>query len=321
MKKVILVLLCTVLSISVTSCKNDGSRSHLKKVAITQIVEHPSLEQEREGILGALKEAGYIDGQNIQILYENSQGSPVVATQIALKFVSQLPDVIVAISTPSAQAAIAAIGKQKIPLVFSAVTDPVGSKLVKEGVTGVSDQLPPEPQLDFVAQWLPGLKNLGMIYNPGETNSVKMAEDLKTAAHLRGIHIVVANANQTRDVAAAAQSLIGKVEAIYIPNDNTAVSAIESISSVGIQQKVPILAGDSGSAQRGAAASIGYNRLALGKAAGKLIARILSGEPVQNIPIQKGDQLETVVNLPNAEKMGVHIPKGLKPAKVIGGSL
>ena len=215
-------------------------------VAMTQIVEHPALDQEREGILLALREAGYIEGKNLKIIYQNAQGSGVTSTQIAQKLVSLRPHVIVAISTPSAQAVLSAIGGSQVPLVFTAVTDPISARLVKSlshpglGVTGVSDSLSSMTQLKFVQRFLPDLKNLGIIYNPGESNSSSAYQDLLAKASLLQIHLVPATASRTSEVVAAAQSLIGRVDAIYIPNDNTAVSAIESIVRVGISQRLPV---------------------------------------------------------------------------------
>ena len=307
-----LVLLLTILSL-----KNTNSNEKQTTVAISQIVEHASLDQEREGLLLALKDAGYVEGKNLKIIYQNAQGSTVTATQIAQKQVSLNPNVIVAISTPSAQSVLAAIGDRKIPLVFTAVTDPVQARLVKDlkhpgkGVTGVSDYLTPESQLSFVKKLVPDLKNLGIIYNPGETNSGASYKELLGAAPAFGVRLIAATASRTSEVAAAAKSLVGRVEAIYIPTDNTAVSAIESIVRVGVEHKIPILAGDIGSALHGAVGVAGYNRRLLGKLAGEKVVQLLRNGSSHELSIERHHPVEITINRAAAIKMGVQIPNDI----------
>ena len=179
--------------------------------------------------------------------------------QIARKFVGEAPAVIVPISTPSAQAVAAAT--KDIPVVFSSVTDPVGAKLVTHrehpggNVTGMSNLSPIAKHLDLVKEILPELKTLGVVHNPGEANSRTLVALLKAAAPARGITIKEAPATKSADVQAAAQSLVGRVDAIYVPTDNTVVSAFEALVQVGRQNKLPVIAGDINSVPRGAIAA------------------------------------------------------------------
>jgi putative ABC transport system substrate-binding protein len=287
-------------------------------VAITQIQEHPALNLEREGILEALKEAGYVEGKNLKIIYQNSQGNVVLAAQGAQKLISLNPNVIVAISTPSAQAALSAIGEKNIPLIFSAVTDPIGARLISGShrkVTGVTDYLPPEPQLKLLKDLVPQVKKVGVIYNPGESNSVKLYQELKKAAPKFSIELIPVTATRTSEVATAAQSLVGRVNALYIPNDNTAVTAMESIVQVGIKNQLPVFAGDIGSLQRGAVAVAGYNRKQMGIKAGKQVVEILKGKSPSEIQIENQHIIEITLNRDSATRMGLQLPEangGLK---------
>lgn len=321
-KKLVLIIAGLIIAAGLSFQKGTQKVSEEKSqtvVAITQIVEHPSLDLEREGILTALSEAGYTEGKNLKVIYQNAQGSSVTATQIAQKLISLHPDVIVALSTPSAQSALSAIGKNKIPLVFTAVTDPVEAKLVKDldrpglGLTGVSDYMPPEPQLKLVQRFAPNTKKLGIIYNPGEANSGTLYRELQKAAPGLGLTLVTATASRTGEVAAAAQSLMGRVDAIYVPTDNTAVSAIQSIVQVGIKNHIPVFAGDIGSVMNGAAGAVGYNRSVLGKAAGAKVVQFLKQGFNQEISIQDEYPIEITLNRSSVEKMGLQVPAELDP--------
>jgi putative ABC transport system substrate-binding protein len=324
MNKKLLWLLPCLLLIPLLLLKEKNRKENQVTIAITQIVEHPSLDQEREGILNALHEAGYINGKNLKIIYQNAQGNSITATQIAQKFVSLNPNVIVAISTPSAQSVLAAMGTNRIPFVFSAVTDPIKARLVKSldhpglGITGISDYLTPEPQLKFVQRLIPNLRKLGIIYNPGETNSGILYQELQNTAPSLNIQLIAATANRTSEVAPAAQSLVGRVDAIYIPNDNTAVSACDSIVRIGIDHKLPVFAGDVGSVLRGAVGAIGYNRKLLGRAAGEKVVEILKNGTTQEIPVKGQHAIEITFNRSGAKQMGVSLSPESSDIKWIG---
>lgn len=297
----------------------------LPVVAISQIVEHSSLDQERQGIIQALEKAGYIDGKTIKIIYQNAQGNMGTAAQIVTQLLSHKPKVMVAISTPSAQAALAPCLTNNVPLVFTAVTDPIGAKLVKdltlktEDVTGVSDALSIESQIQLMKQILPQLESVGIVYNPGEDNSVKMVQSLKEALKEQKIQCVEATASKTSDVNAAVQSLIGKVQVIYIPNDNTAVAAMRNIALLAERHKLPLFAGDVGSVAAGALATQGYNRLELGKKAGEQVVRILKGDKASTLPVLTQHSLEVFINENMANHIGVNLPQDiLKKAHKIG---
>jgi putative ABC transport system substrate-binding protein len=281
-------------------------------VAVTAIVEHPALDACRDGVRDELKANGYEEGKNLRFVYESAQGNPGTAVQIAQKFVGENPTVIVPISTPSAQAVISATSD--IPVVFTAVTDPLGAKLIanleKPGgnVTGMSDLSPIAKHLDLIHEIVPGAKRIGVPYNPGEANAVTLVNLLKEKATPLGMEIVEAPATKSSDVQAAAQSLVGKADVIYVPTDNTIVSALEAVISVGIDNKLPVFAGDTDSVKRGAIAAVGFDYYDVGRQTGKIVARILKGEKPGDIAVQGVEITQLFVNPGAAQKMGITIP-------------
>jgi putative ABC transport system substrate-binding protein len=293
-----------------------------QSVAVTAIVEHPALDAVRDGVRDELKAAGYENGKNFKFSYQSAQGNVGTAAQIARKFVGDQPSAIVAIATPSAQSAVAAT--KKIPVVYSAVTDPVAAKLVKgwgpsgTNVTGVSDLSPLEKHLALIQKIVPTAKRVGVIYSPGEANSVAIVAALKKAAAEAGMTVVEAAAARTVDVPTAAQSLIGKVDAIYTPTDNNVVSAFEGIVKVAQQAKIPVIAADTATVKRGAVAALGLNYYDIGRQTGKLVVRVLKGEAPGAMASETSSTFELYVNPSAAKLQGVTLPEDLlKTATIV----
>jgi putative ABC transport system substrate-binding protein len=278
-------------------------------VAITAIVEHPALDAARDGVKAALADAGYKEGENIKFLYESAQGNPGTAAQIARQFVGEEPTVIVPISTPSAQAVVAAT--RDIPVVFTAVTDPVGAQLVtnldKPGgnVTGLSDMSPVADHIKLIREVTPNVKTVGFVYNTAEANSVSTLAAMKAEAEKAGLTIVESVATKSSEVQGATRALIGRVDAIYIPTDNTIVSALEAAVGVAEEAKVPLYSGDTDSVTRGALASISFNYFDVGRQTGEIVARVLKGEAPGDIKVNVASGTDLVINKKAAEKMGV----------------
>ena len=293
-----------------------------KSVSVTAIVEHKALDAVRDGVKDELKSAGFETGKNLKFEYQSAQGNTGTAAQIARKYVGERPDVIVAIATPSAQAVVAAT--KDIPVVYSAVTDPVAAKLVKtwdasgSNVTGVSDMSPLEKHLELIKRVVPGAKRVGVIYSPGEANSVSIVESLKKAMAASGMTLVEGAAARTVDVSSAAQSLVGKVDVFYAPTDNNVMSAFEGIVKVAQQAKIPVIAADTDAVARGAAAALGLNYYDIGRQTGKIVVRVLNGEAAGRIASQTSTTFELHVNPGAALKQGVTLPDELvKSAKVV----
>lgn len=284
----------------------------MKRVAITAIVEHPALDATRDGIKAELLTLGWQEGKTVVFSYESAQGNPATAAQIARKLVGEAPDVIVPISTPSAQAVAAAT--TDIPIVFTAVTDPVGAGLVTDlahpggNITGMSDLSPIAKQMALIKEITPNVTKLGVIYNPGEANSVTLVELIRQSAPELGMEVVAAVAPKSADVLAATQSLVGEVEAIYVPTDNTVVSAFEAVTRIAVEQHIPLYAGDTDSVPRGAIAALGFNYRDVGRQTGRIVAKVLRGANPGDIPVEGVELTELHLNTGAAARMGVEIP-------------
>ena len=300
------------------------AQADVKTVKVTAIVEHPALDAARKGVRDVLTENGFKQGETLNLEFQSAQGDVGIAGQIAKKFVGASPDVIVAVATPSAQAAVAA-ARGGIPIVFSAVTDPVAAKLVKtwekpgKNVTGVSDLLPLDKHLGRILEAMPNTKTIGVPYNPGEANAVVLVEGFQKVAAAKGIKVITASAPSSGDVLMATRSLVGKVDAIYVTTDNTIVSAFESVVKVGMDAQIPVFAGDTGSVERGAAAALGFNYYDIGRQTGQIVVDVLNGKNPGDIDVQGVDKTNLHVNLPAAEKMGLKLSDALiaKAEKVI----
>ncbi|WP_343742683.1 ABC transporter substrate-binding protein [Herbaspirillum huttiense] len=293
-----------------------------KSVAVTAIVEHPALDAVRDGVKDELKEEGFEAGKNLKWEYQSAQGNTGTAAQIARKFVGDKPDVIVAIATPSAQALVSAT--KSIPVVYSGVTDPVAAQLVKDwkasgtNVTGVSDLLELDKQIDLIKRVVPNAKRVGMVYNPGEANSAVVVKALKELLAKSNMTLVEAAAPRSVDVGSAAKSLIGKVDVIYTNTDNNVVSAYEALVKVGNDAKIPLVASDTDSVKRGAIAALGVNYYDLGRQTGKVVGRILKGEKPGDIASATSSKLELFVNTAAAQKQGVTLsPELVSSAKTV----
>ncbi|MBN7769284.1 ABC transporter substrate-binding protein [Marinobacter daepoensis] len=284
-------------------------------VAITQIVEHPALDAAHQGVKDELAERGYREGENLRLMHESAQGNSAIAAQIARKFVGESPDIIVAIATPSAQTVAAAA--RNVPVVFSAVTDPVAAKLVKSweapggNVTGVSDMLPIDKHLDMLQRAVPDAKRIGTVYNPGEANAAALIDLLEERLQARGLELVKGAATKTSEVLGAARSLVGKADAIYLTTDNTVVSAAEAVISVGERAKIPVFAADTATVARGAVAAMGFDYYNHGRQTGAMVARILEGAKPADIPVETMEELDLFVNPEAAERMGITLPEDL----------
>ena len=323
MRNSIIKLFMLVSLSAVTFYSSADDKSEQKYVAITSIVEHPALDNVRKGVEDELKDNGYIAGQNLKLQFASAQGSSANAAQIAKQFVANKPDVIVGIATPSTQALVATT--KSIPIVFTAVTDPVAAKLTpswdasKTNVTGVSDALSLEPQIDMMLKIKPDAKNIGYVYSPSEVNSTIVLKELQIALEKRGMKIIAAPAQRTSDISTAAISLKGKVDLIYTTTDNNVVSAYEALAKVANENKIPLVASNPESAERGAIAALGMSYYDLGHQAGKIVIRILNGEKPGDIPPQIGNITQLIINKKAAERQGITLSEEVlkSAAKII----
>ncbi|MGW8193389.1 MAG: ABC transporter substrate-binding protein [Desulforhopalus sp.] len=284
-------------------------------ISVSQFVEHPALDAVLKGFQDYLQENGINATYNVH----NAQANMGTATQIGQQMIGEKADLLVAIATPSAQTCLQALNKApadlKRPLLFTAVTDPVAAGLVKDlqkpdpGITGVSDLLPLEEHMKMVQTYMGGrLKKLGLLYNAGEANSKATVAGIKDLSAGLGFTTVEATASKTADVYQAAKSLVGKVDAVFIPTDNTIVSALESVIKVGIQNNMPVFAADVDSVKRGAVAAMGFDYYKHGYQTGVIAEKILNGEKPENIPVEFQKDLQLYINAGYSRKMGVEPP-------------
>ncbi|OTQ60178.1 ABC transporter substrate-binding protein [Gilliamella sp. A7] len=314
------LLLIVMLVITSFSCLADT----IKNVAITAIVEHPSLDQIRDGVKDELIASGFKLNENLQVQYRSAQGSSATAAQIARQFVAAKPDVIVAIATPSAQATVAAT--KQIPVVFAGITDPIAAKLIKNwepthnNVTGVSDYQEIGPQIEFMKKIVPNVKAVGYIYSPSEINSTVVLKNLQQQLSQQNISLIAVPAQRTADISTAANTLKGKVDLIYTTTDNNVVSAYESLVKFANENKIPLLASFPDAIERGAVAAYGMSYYDVGRQSGKLVVRVLNGEAPGDITPEIGQALRLVVNIDAAKKQGIDLSADVIESayKVIG---
>lgn len=286
-------------------------------IGITQITTHTALDSAREGFKKAFEDAG------IQVKYDeqNAQGDQATATSIASKFASSDLDLVLAIATPSAQAAAQSI--TKVPVLFTAVTDPVSAQLVNSleapgsNITGTTDMNPVADQISLVKEFAPKAKTLGVIYSSGEVNSEVQVELAKEAAAKDGLQVVESAVTNSAEVQQAAQDLASKVDAIYVPTDNTVVSALASVVQAAEDAKIPLIAGEANSVAQGALATYGIDYSKLGYQTGEMAIRILKeGAEPASLPVEAQKDYELTVNTTTLKALGLELPASLKDRAV-----
>lgn len=287
-----------------------------KVISITQIVEHPALDNSRKGFMDGLKEMGVDAKFNVHI----AQGNPATNVQIAGQIMDEKPDLVLAIATPGAQ-----VCAQKIkdkPVVFTAVSDPVGAGLVKSmeapggNLTGMTDMPPVDKQLELIKTILPKATRLGVVYNAGEANSVSQVKAVKEAAAKLGMTVVEATVTNSGGVFQAAKSFVGRCDAVYVPLDNTVVSAFESLVKVCAENKLPLFSSDNESVSKGAIAALAVDYYAMGKQTAAMAKKILDGAKPATMPVEALKNLDVHLNLKAAKDQGVTLPEAVVKSAV-----
>lgn len=301
------------------SGNNSGSSGHsIPTIGISQIVPAPALDETVQGIKAGLKQHGYVDGKNIHIDVSDADGQISLATSIAQKFVDQHVNVLVSVSTPSGEAAAKAIQGTKVPLVFTAVTDPVTAKIVPSetapsgnNTTGVYVTSPVAQQLKMIQSIMPTLRSIGVIYDPGEANSVAIVGQLASATQAMGWHLDKVTVASSDEVEAAAESLVGKVGAMYMPQDNTVNEAVGALIKVEQTHRLPLFTDDAESVAKGAIATIGNNNFTMGEQTAALIADVLKGKSAGKITPVPNSVYGVYVNPTAAAGIGLKIPQSV----------
>ena len=323
--KVLSLMMVTTLSLMGVGCQSAATDSGQTastgdaqnyKIGVIQLVEHAALDAAYKGFVDGLKEAGFEDGKNITIDYQNAQGDQSNCQTIANKLINDQNNLILAIATPAAQAV--ANTTKDIPILVTAVTDPAAAKLVASNeapggnVSGTSDLTPVKEQIGLITQLVPNVKKVGLLYCSSEANSkfqIEIAKKELEALGLEGVEATVSNSNEIQQVT---QSLVGKVEAIYIPTDNMLAAGMATVAQVTTPSKLPVVVGEEGMVTNGGTATYGINYYNLGKlTAAQAVAILKDGKKTAEMPIEYASECTLVVNEEALKAMGIELPQEL----------
>ena len=301
--------------------KKAAPEKKMVKVGIVQLVEHSALDAANKGFVDGMAANGYKENENVTYDRQNAQADQSNLQNIAQRFVSGKVDLICAIATPAAQTM--ANATKDIPIVGTAITDYAEAKLVasnkepKGNVTGTTDMNPIKEQVDLMLKIMPQTKNVGVVYSSSEVNSQLQVKILKEVLAAKNINVVEATVSNVNDIQQAAQSLVGKVDAVYAPTDNVIASAMPTLVAITDEAKIPVFCGEGGMVKAGGLATVGIDYYKLGLQTGAMAARILSGkEKPATMAIESQKEMQTIVNEEAAKKLGITIPADvLKAAK------
>lgn len=305
---------------SKTESVTADTNTDMKKIGVIQLVEHKSLDIIYNSFKDELKELGYVDGENVKITFQNAQGDMSNITSIVQGFEGDKQDVVVGIATPVAQGAMSLT--KTTPVVFSAVTDPIGAGVLTDmnapdkGMTGTSDAVQIDKIMDLALEITPNVKKVGFIYNPGEDNSVTNLGLLEKYVKEKNLALETVSISTSADLQTAAASLFEKVDMIFVSNDNTVAEAMPILTSEAIKAKKPVYVGADSMVMDGGLATVGIDYTDLGKETAKMVDEILKGKPVNEIPVKVfKDDLFIYVNTDTAKALGIEIPDSIKNDK------
>ncbi len=309
--------LAALLSVLLISCNQRaqtvGGSDELPFVAVTQLAEQPAFNAVRDGVKDELAKAGYVEGDTLRWEWRSAQINPVIAAQIARKYAAARATVIVAIAPPSAQA-IAAVVK-KTPVIFSAVSDPIGDELVEsiakpgQNISGVSDLSPISPHLALIKEIVPAAKTLGVIYDAGAKSAAWLIESITTQAAEQGFSEVKGvTVFASDEVSEAANALAASVDALYVPSDQTVMAALEAVVQAGKNSRVPVFAGGAEAVTRGAIAGLSFNYYDIGRQTGAMVVKVIKGNRPGELPVEYAENLQLYINPQAATAIGMTLP-------------
>lgn len=318
MKKKILAAMMTV-ALAASLLTGCGKENASYTIGISQFAVHGSLDNCREGFLAGLAEEGIVEGENLVVEYVNAQAEPATASMTASNFVSKKVDMICAIATPSATTAYNATMDTDIPVIYTAVSDPVGAGLANEdgssvgNLTGTCDALAVDAQLQMIREILPDAKTIGIIYTTSEANSISTVAQYEEAAENYGFEIVTTGVTAMSEVALAAADMVDKVDCITNLTDNTVVTALQSVLEEANNAGIPVFGSEVEQVKAGCVASMGLEYYELGKQTGKMAAKVLKGEAkASDMKFETITEPSLYVNFAAAEKIGLALPENYK---------
>lgn len=330
-KRKLAMLLCSVMIGTVltgcgstSSSSSAGSSGKMENVGVVQLVQHDALDSANKGFIDGLKEKGYEEGKNITFDQQNAQGEQANAQTICKQFTDSNKDLIFAIATPAAQAAYNAT--KDIPIVFTAVTDPVSAEIAKDwkssgtNVTGTSDKVPVEDQVKLMKKLLPDTKTIGVIYNTSETNSVVQVDELKSAAEKEGLAVKEIGVTNVNEINQNLASALREIDVLYTPTDNTVASAYSLVGKLCLDANKPIIGAEEAVVTKGGLATIGIDYYKLGKEAGYKAAEVLDGKKPSDVEITTLSEMSFTINEDVVKKLNITIPEDIdKDAKKVTG--
>ena len=330
-KRKLAMLLCSVMIGTVltgcgstSSSSSAGSSGKMKNVGVVQLVQHDALDSANKGFIDGLKEKGYEEGKNVTFDQQNAQGEQANAQTICKQFADSNKDLIFAIATPAAQAAYNST--KDIPIVFTAVTDPVSAEIAKDwkssgtNVTGTSDKVPVDDQVKLMKKLLPDTKTIGVIYNTSETNSVVQVDELKSEAEKEGLAVKEIGVTNVNEINQNLASALGEIDVLYTPTDNTVASAYSLVGKLCLDANKPIIGAEEAVVTKGGLATIGIDYYKLGKEAGYKAAEVLDGKKPSDVEITTLSEMSFTINEDVAKKLNITIPEDIdKDAKKVTG--
>ncbi|MEG2928406.1 MAG: ABC transporter substrate binding protein [Oscillospiraceae bacterium] len=334
MKKLLAILLAMTMAVSMAGCSKEKAPDSAQdsgtapkaetqkdkkekiKIGILQYMEHTALDEARDGFVAALKENGFVDGENIEIDFQNAQADQSNLLTMSQRFVNNKSDLILAIATGAAQSA--AAQTKDIPILFTAVTDPVAAGLVNSNeapggnISGTNDMSPMEKQIELMLTLAPDTKTVGVMYTSSEDNSVMQAAAVKEILKKKGLTYIEQTVTSSNDVQQATQSIVTKCDAIYIPTDNTFASAMPIVGEITQKAKVPVICGEESPVKNGGLATLGLNYYNLGHQTGEMAVRVLKGEDISKLPVESQEKYSYLINGETAKAIGITVPDELK---------
>lgn len=325
MKKTIMnkVITAGIVTAALASSSTVYAEKETYTIGIEQFAEHGSLDNCREGFLEGLAEERLVEGENLTVEYKNAAADMGTAGQISDSFVSSDVDLLCGIATPSAQSCFNAAMDKEIPVIYTAVTDPLAAELADEEgnpvgeITGTSDKLPIQQQLEMIRTMLPEAETIGILYTTSEANSESAIKEYEALAEEYDFTIETAGITATADIPLAAQGLLEKVDCITNLTDNTVVSSLPAILEMANEAKIPVFGSEIEQVKIGCLAAQGLDYVELGRQTGKMAARVLKGEKkASELPYETIEEASLYINEKTAENLGIEIPSELKDSAV-----
>ena len=297
-----------------TSETTEEATGEMVNIGVIQYMPHASLDQNYEGFVAGLAEAGYVEGENLTINFQNASGEVGNCQQICELFANSDTDLVFAIATPAAQSAVNVMQDTEIPILFSSVTDAVGAGLVDsneapgKNVTGTLDMPVIADQIAVIKDVLPEAQKLGILYTSSEANSEIQAEEAKAAAESLGMEVIIQTSSSSNDIQQVLSSVVGSVDAVYIPSDNAFANAMATVNSTAVDNQIPVFCAVEAMIQEGGIATTAIDYYELGKQTAAQAVRVLNGESASEIAVETQKECALVVNKTFAESVGVEIP-------------